>query len=84
MEISTFNKTKADEKLEEFPFKASIYNQNISFDQFYCKCQSQALIKRGHLPSKKWSGQNLTSETIGSGPDLSSYDIKLLTIHQQW
>ena len=35
---------------------------------FRYKCQSQALTKRGRAPSKKWSGQNLTSRTVGSGP----------------
>ena len=34
-----------------------------------CKCQSQALTKRGRAPSKKWSGQNLTGRTVGTGPD---------------
>ena len=38
------------------------------FEWFHCKYQSQALTKRGRAPSKKWSGQNLTGRTVGSGP----------------
>ena len=40
-----------------------------------CKCQSQALTKRGRVPSKKWSGQDLTGRTVGSGPALHSVDL---------
>jgi len=29
---------------------------------------TQSLIQTGHMPSKKWSGQNLTGRTAGSGP----------------
>ena len=36
--------------------------------QFHC--QSQALTKRGRAPSTKWSDQNLTGRTVGSGPGL--------------
>ena len=35
---------------------------------FRCKCQSQALTKRGHAPCKKWSAQNLTGQATSSSP----------------
>jgi len=52
------------EKLGEIIRSVSISKRAFMFTQ-------SLLIQTGRTPSKKWSGQNLTSRTAGSGPVFS-------------
>ena len=44
--------------------------RKFSFEASYSVYkQIKSPIKTGRTPGKKWSGQNLTGRTVGSGPD---------------
>jgi len=58
-------------------FKARFYDWRAPL-----KMASQSLIQTGRTPSKKWSGQNLTGRTAGSGPDKHhGIEASYITVH---